>query len=88
MKWDNVLGGWSNSTLMMVGAAILAPVVLPLAQTIIRPIAKTLVVGGLALSNGLTSLVSETSERVNDLVAEVQETRREQAAIAKKPIPH
>ena len=88
MKWENVLGGWSNSTLTFVGAALLAPVILPLAQTILRPVAKTLVVGGLALSNGLTSLVSQTSERVNDLVADVQETRREQAATAKKSTPH
>ena len=88
MKWENVLGGWSSGTLTLVGAALLAPMILPLAQTIIRPVAKTLVVGGLALSNGLTSLVAQTSERVNDLVAEVQETRRAQAATSKKSVPH
>jgi hypothetical protein len=88
MKWENVLGGWSTSALTLVGAAILAPVILPMAQAIVRPVAKGLVVGGLALSNGLTSLVAQTSERVNDLVAEVQETRRAQAATGKKSVPH
>ena len=89
MKVENVLGGWSGGLVTLVGAVVLAPVILPLARSIVRPVAKTLVVGGVALANGLTSLVAETSERLNDLVAEAKETRAAQAgATAKKSISH
>ena len=89
MKVENVVGGWNGGILTLVGAVVLAPVILPLARSIVRPVAKTLVVGGLALSNGLTALVAQTSEQVNDLVAEAQETRRARAgATLKKSIAH
>jgi hypothetical protein len=77
---EDVLGGWTGGVLVGLGAAVFAPSIVPLARSVFRPIAKALIKGGLAIGDGLSGVVSETSNGVNGLVAEVKETRRVQGA--------
>src|SRR5438128_12206532 len=69
---EDVLGGWTGGILVGLGAAVLAPSILPAAGSILRPVAKTLVKGGLVVTDGVKGVVAEASEHVNDLVAEVR----------------
>ena len=83
---DNVLSGWSTTLLVGVGVALAAPVLLPVAGAIIRPVAKGLIKGGLFVADSLKELVAEGSEQVSDLVAEARaEYNASATAIAATP---
>jgi hypothetical protein len=69
---DEAIGGWSGGLVVGVGAALVGPAVLAVAGSVVKPIAKTLVRGALVVSDAVTHLAAETSEQVNDLVAEVR----------------
>lgn len=55
-----------------IGGLVLAPVVIPLALGIIKPIAKVAVRGGAALYKSGRDAVVETGEAVSDIVAEAK----------------
>jgi hypothetical protein len=44
--------------------------------SVVRPIVKVLVKGGLAATDGVRSIIADASEQVADLVAEVKGERR------------
>jgi uncharacterized protein DUF5132 len=69
---EDVLGGWTGGVLVGLGAAVVGPAIFPAAGSILRPVAKTLVKGGLVVTDGVRGVVAEASEHVNDLVAEVR----------------
>lgn len=77
---EDVLGGWTGGVVVGLGAAVFAPSIVPLARSVIRPVAKTLIKGGLAIGESLGGVVSQTSNGVNGLVAEAKEIRRVQGA--------
>lgn len=66
------LGGWGPTVLIGLGVAVAAPVLLPAAGAVIRPVAKGVVKGGLFVADSLRELVSEGAEQVSDVVAEAK----------------
>lgn len=73
MAWyDNVLKfSWPNA-LVGIGVAIMIPVLLPLVGSVLRPVAKGLVKGGLMVKDTVVGFAAETGEQVSDLVAEAK----------------
>lgn len=69
---DEVFSGWSTTVLVGVGVALAAPVLLPAAGAIVRPLAKGLIKGGLFVADSLRELVAEGGEQISDLVAEAR----------------
>jgi hypothetical protein len=61
--------------LVGLGAVVAAPVVFPTVAGGLRPVAKGIIRGGLALSEVVRGTFAEASERFSDLVAEVREER-------------
>ena len=55
-----------------IGAAILAPVIIPLAASIFKPLAKATIKGGITLYEKGQEMVAEAGEVVEDLVAEAK----------------
>ena len=70
--YDDIVGYvWPNA-LVVVGVAVLAPVVLPLVGSVVRPVFKGLVKGGLMVKDTVVGFVAEAGEQVSDLVAEAK----------------
>jgi uncharacterized protein DUF5132 len=69
---EDALGGWSGGLLVGLGAAVVAPLILPNAGAGVRPIAKALVKGVLVVADGVQGVVAEATEQISDLVAEVR----------------
>jgi hypothetical protein len=70
---DDMLKGGLPGVLVGVGVALAAPVLLPAAASGVRPLAKALIKGGLAVAATVREVVAEAGEQLSDLVAEVQE---------------
>lgn len=79
---DDVLSGWSSTVLIGVGVALAAPILLPAAGAIVRPVAKGLIKGGLFVADSLKELVSEGQEQLSDLVAEARSEYQASASSA------
>jgi len=69
---DSATKGWGGGLLVGIGAALVAPVILPAAGAVIRPLAKGLIWGYLTATDKLKEVAAETREQVNDLVAEAR----------------
>jgi hypothetical protein len=71
---DNVFKGGNIVTGLAIGIGglILAPVVIPLAVGIVKPIAKVAVRGSAALYKSGRNAVVEAGEAVSDIVAEAK----------------
>ena len=74
--WDNVGGIFGESLVqnLLVGAAavVLAPIVVPAVLAGMRPVAKTLVKGGVIIYDKSREMVAEVGEQMSDLVAEAR----------------
>jgi hypothetical protein len=68
----NTFKGWGGGFLVGVGAALVAPVLLPAAATALRPLAKELIKGSLFVADSLQELLAEGEEHLSDLVAEAR----------------
>lgn len=79
---DEVFGNLGTTLLIGVGAALVAPVLLPAAGSVLRPVAKGLIKGGLYLVDAAQEVIAEGSEQLSDLVAEVQAERTAAATSA------
>ena len=66
------LGG---AVMIGIGAALVAPVLLPAAGAILRPVAKGVIKGGFYLVDTLQEVIAEGGEQLSDLMAEVQAER-------------
>lgn len=64
----NILGGLAIG----IGAAILAPAVIPAIASIVKPLAKAAIKGGIILYEKGKETVAEVSEMVEDIVAEAK----------------
>jgi hypothetical protein len=84
--WDSVtesLGGVSTSSLLVGAAAVvLAPVVVPAVLAGLRPLAKTVIKGGIYVYDTVGEMVSEVGEGASDLVAEARAELTASAAAA------
>src|SRR5262249_32652005 len=69
---EDVISGWTGGVLVGLGAAVIAPVIVPGAGASLRPVAKTLVKGVLVVADGVKGVIAEATEQVSDLVAEVR----------------
>jgi len=79
---DEGLGGWIPTALIGVGVALAAPILLPAAASGLRPLAKTVIKGYLAVADSVKEVAAEAGEQLSDLVAEAQAERTAQAAAA------
>lgn len=69
---EDALGGWAGGLLVGIGTAVVAPSIFPSASSILRPVAKALVKSALFVADGVKGVITEASEQVGDLVAEVR----------------
>jgi hypothetical protein len=68
------------------GAVLLAPVLVPMAASIVRPVAKAAIKGGLMAYEGAKLAIAETKETIEDIAAEAQaEVSAAQKASRKSP---
>jgi hypothetical protein len=72
LGFGDIFKGWGPGILIGVGAAVAAPVVLPAAGAVVRPLAKGLISGCMLLASAVTEVVAEAKEQMSDLVAEVK----------------
>ncbi len=78
MAWfEDGLKGMMPNMLIGLGIAVAAPILLPATAAGLRPLAKTLVKGYLAVADSAKEMFAEAGEQFNDLVAEA---RADQAA--------
>jgi len=69
---DNLTESLLANALIVVGAVLLAPVIVPAVAGGLRPVVKTLVKGGIMVTDKVNSLVAEAGEQFDDLIAEVR----------------
>lgn len=69
---EDVLKGSWGAALVGVGVALVAPTVLPAIGAAIRPLAKSVIKGGVLLYDTVKESIAEAGEQVNDMVAEVR----------------
>lgn len=67
---DDLAKGPISTVLLGIGVAMVAPSVLPNLATGLRPLAKSLVKGGVTLYDAAKEGFAEAGEQFNDLVAE------------------
>lgn len=74
--WDDITGSLGGSLVsnVLIGAAVvvLAPVVVPAVLAGMRPVAKTLIKGGVLVYDKTREMVAEAGEQVSDIVAEAR----------------
>ena len=64
--------GYGPSVALGVGVALMAPVVFTVVASVVRPVAKGVIKGGLMLADTTKEYAAEASEQLSDLVAEAQ----------------
>ena len=67
---DDFAKGSLSTVLLGVGVAILAPTIFPALKSGVRPLAKSLVKGGVTFYDAAIEGIAEAGEQLNDLVAE------------------
>lgn len=83
-------GGFKIGTglLVGVGAILLAPVVIPAAAAVLRPVAKAAIKGGFVLFQKGRETIAETVEMIEDIAAEARAelVEEQEAAVAAAPL--
>ena len=73
MNWLKYLAkGYMPSLAVGIGVALLAPVLLPAAASIFRPLVKGVVKGTLTVADTLKEFTASTGEHLSDLYAEAK----------------
>jgi hypothetical protein len=73
MAWtDEVVSFLWPNVVVVAGVALLAPVLLPLAGCVARPLVKGAVKAGLTVKDMAVGFVAEAGEQLSDLVAEAK----------------
>jgi galactitol-specific phosphotransferase system IIC component len=73
MAWsDEVVSFFWPNVLVVLGVAVLAPVLLPMVGCVARPLAKGAVKAGLTVKDMAVGFVAEAREQISDLVAEAK----------------
>lgn len=79
---DDALKGWVPGVLIGAGIALAAPILLPEAAAGVRPLAKALIKGYLAVADAVKEVVAEAGEQLSDLVAEAKAEYTASAAVS------
>jgi hypothetical protein len=75
-----LFSGLSVSNLAVgAGVVLLAPVVIPVVGSLLKPVAKAVIKGGLLAYEGAKVSVAETKEAIEDLAAEAKSEMSEKA---------
>ena len=84
--WDSIAEGFGGSLMsnLLIGAAavVLAPIVVPAILAGMRPVAKTVVKGGVLVYDKAREMVAEVGEQMGDIVAEARSELTASAAAA------
>jgi hypothetical protein len=78
----NILGGLAIG----IGASVLAPVVIPVLASVVKPLSKAAIKGGYLLYEKGRETLAEVQEVVEDLVAEAKAEIEESQEVATTPI--
>ena len=72
--WDGLTASFEGSLMsnLLLGAAavVVAPIVMPVVLAGVRPVAKTVIKGGVYVYDTARGIVAEAGEQLGDLVAE------------------
>ena len=79
---DNIVKKAGLPVLVGVGVALVAPIILPAAAALMRPLAKSVIKGYLSLADKVKEAVAESGEQLSDLVAEARAERESELAAA------
>lgn len=85
--WENGFKGILGGLAIGVGAAIVAPIVIPILAGAAKPLAKVAIKEGLILYEKGKEMLAEAKEAVEDLVAESKAEIAASAAIAEEAKP-
>jgi hypothetical protein len=69
---EDTLGGWSGGILVSVAAIFVLPAVVPVLGSVVRPVVRTAVWGGLAIVDGVSAVIAEGYDQMSGLVAEAR----------------
>jgi hypothetical protein len=69
---EDTLGGWSGGIFIGLGALVAVPFVAPVLGSIVRPVVRTVVGGGLAIVDGVSGVIAEGYDQLSTLVAEAR----------------
>ena len=70
--FEDLTESFFPKVLVGVGVVLLAPVLVPAVATGLRPVIKSLVKGGIIVTNKVNAVVAEAGEQLDDLIAEVR----------------
>ena len=69
---EDITKGGLSTMLVGVGVAMVAPTVLPVVGSALRPLAKAVIRGGVMMYDAVKESAAEAGEQINDLVAEAR----------------
>ncbi|WP_447983491.1 DUF5132 domain-containing protein [Nitrospira sp. Nam74] len=70
--FEDLPKSWFSSSIVAVGAILMAPTVIPALGSALRPLAKVLVKNGITVYDSAKELIAEAGEELNDMVAEAR----------------
>jgi hypothetical protein len=84
--FDELFEGWGTTGLVGAGAVLAAPVLFPVVGSILRPVAKGVIWGALAVSASAQGLWAGAGEGLSELYAEAQQeyTQRYRASAPRR----
>jgi hypothetical protein len=68
-----------SSPILVIGAVLVAPTLVPALGSALRPLAKAVVKAGITVYDSAKDLVAEAGEEVSDMVAEARDEMEETA---------
>ena len=83
--FEEISKSWVSTALVGIGAALLAPVVFPALGSGLRPLAKSVVKGGIVIYDKTSELLAEAGEQMSDLVAEARAEIETENQTAEEP---
>lgn len=70
---EDALGGWSGGGILVgIGALLVLPALVPVLGSVVRPVVRTAVWAGLAIADGVSSVISDGYDQMSGLVAEAR----------------
>lgn len=77
--WEDMSKSVFSSPILVVGAVLMAPTLVPALGSALRPLAKVVVKTGITLYDSAKELMAEAGEEINDMVAEARTEMTETA---------
>jgi Protein of unknown function (DUF5132) len=77
--WDDMteilVGSWTGNIVLGAAALLVAPVVVPAVLTVVWPVVKLSIQGGVLVYDKTAEMITEMGEQMSDLVAEARAER-------------